>query len=255
VARGGILKYFNSIFDGLCSLFADVDVDVKNGANLLDRLVKDIVTESDAFDVETFIPLLQKYIKRTNPYIRQLLVGWIVILDSVPDTQMLDWLPDFLDGLFNMLSDGNREIRQAADSALGEFLREIKTSAVVEFGPMVGILVGQCNSKERLNRLTAITWVSEFISLGGDSLLPFYSQLLGATSHCIGDHEREIRDVAERTCDEFLLLVRESPKVCELSPLLNTLMGELASDYVPTKMAALRWINMLLEKLPKETNT
>mgnify|MGYP006096263187 FL=1 len=37
VARGGILPYFNLIFDGLCKLFADVDVDVKNGANLLDR--------------------------------------------------------------------------------------------------------------------------------------------------------------------------------------------------------------------------
>ncbi len=43
---------------------------------------------------------------------------------------MLDWLPDFLDGLFNMLSDQNREIRQAADSALAEFLRETKLSAV-----------------------------------------------------------------------------------------------------------------------------
>lgn len=29
VARGHILKYFNQIFDGLCKLFADVDVDVK----------------------------------------------------------------------------------------------------------------------------------------------------------------------------------------------------------------------------------
>ena len=55
-------------------------------------------------------------------------------MDSVPDINMLDWLPDFLDGLFNMLSDGNREIRQAADSALAEFLRETKLSAVVEFG-------------------------------------------------------------------------------------------------------------------------
>ena len=99
---------FNQIFDGLCKLFADVDVDVKNGANLLDRLIKDIVTESESFDVERFIPLLQKYIRRTNPYIRQLLVGWITVLDSVPDINMLDWLPDFLDGLFNMLSDGNR---------------------------------------------------------------------------------------------------------------------------------------------------
>jgi len=31
-------------------------------------------------------------------------------------------------------------------------------------------------------------------------------------------------------------------------------MNELMSDYVPTKMAALRWVNTLLEKLPRETN-
>jgi vacuole morphology and inheritance protein 14 len=197
VARSHILKYFNQIFDGLCKLFADVDVDVKNGANLLDRLIRDIVTESESFDVERFIPLLQKYIRRTNPYIRQLLVGWITVLDSVPDINMLDWLPDFLDGLFNMLSDSNREIRQAADSALAEFLLETKQSAVVEFGPMVAILVGQCNSKERFNRLTAINWVQEFINLGGDRLLLFYSEILGAIMHCISDADQEIRVVSD----------------------------------------------------------
>lgn len=33
------------------------------------------MTESESFDVERFIPLLQKYIRRANPYIRQLLVS------------------------------------------------------------------------------------------------------------------------------------------------------------------------------------
>ncbi len=89
VVRGDIVVYFNQIFDGLCKLFADVDVDVKNGSNLLDRLIKDIVTESKTFDVERFIPLLQKYIRRSNPYIRQLLLGWIFVLDSVPDIRLL----------------------------------------------------------------------------------------------------------------------------------------------------------------------
>ena len=110
VARTSVLKYFNQIFEGLCKLFAHGDVGVKNGANLLDRLIKDIVTEAESFDIESFIPLLQKYIKRTKPYIRQLLVSWITVLDAVPDINMLDYLPDFLDGLFNMLSDTNREI-------------------------------------------------------------------------------------------------------------------------------------------------
>ena len=103
VSRQAILDYFNQIFEGLTKLFADVDVDVKNGATLLDRLIKDIVTEADTFQVDQFLPLLQSYIRRTNPYIRQLIVGWITLLDSVPDISMLDYLPDFLDGLFNML--------------------------------------------------------------------------------------------------------------------------------------------------------
>lgn len=102
VSRSYMLEHFNSIFEGLTKLYADVDVDVKNGANLLDRLIKDIVTESDAFHVEQFLPLLQNYIRRTNPYIRQLLVGWITLLDSIPDISMIDYLPDFLDGLFNV---------------------------------------------------------------------------------------------------------------------------------------------------------
>lgn len=252
VARGHILLYFNQIFDGLCKLFADVDVDVKNGANLLDRLVKDIVTESEYFDVDMFIPLLHKYIRMTNPYIRQLLVGWITVLDSVPDIDMLDWLPEFLDGLFNMLSDGNREIRQAADSALAEFLREIKESDHVEFGRMVHILVNQCNSKERFNRLTAVTWVHEFVNLGKEKLVPYYADLLAAVMHCISDAEHEIRQVAERANDDLLQLVKSTEEDVDLAPLMKKLNAELVSDHVPTRMAALRWISMLLEKSPDQ---
>jgi len=40
-------------------LSADPDLNVKNGAQLLDRLLKDIITESDSFDIEKFIPLLK----------------------------------------------------------------------------------------------------------------------------------------------------------------------------------------------------
>ncbi|CCI48132.1 unnamed protein product [Albugo candida] len=252
VARGHILHYFNQIFDGLCKLFADVDVDVKNGANLLDRLVKDIVTESEYFDVDMFIPLLHKYIRMTNPYIRQLLVGWITVLDSVPDIDMLDWLPEFLDGLFNMLSDGNREIRQAADSALAEFLREIKQSTQVEYGRMVDILVHQCQSKERFNRLTAIIWVHEFVNLGREQLVSFYDHLLCAIMHCISDAEHEIRQVAERANEDLLELVKSTKQDMEYLPFMQKLDSELVSDHVPTRMAALRWIAMLLEKAPQE---
>ena len=249
-----MLRYFNQIFDGLCKLFAHVDVDVKNGATLLDRLIKDIVTETETFDIESFIPLLQKHIKRTKPYIRQLLVSWIIVLDAVPDINMLDYLPEFLDGLFNMLSDGNREIKNAADNALTEFLREIKEAEVVEFGPMVNILVGQCRSKEKSNRLTGLMWIQEFINLGGTRLLMFYSGLLGSIMYCISDPELEIRQVAKSASQSLMNLMRATQEPFELKPLLQTLTMELLSEHVSTRVASLNWIYMLHEKLPQEMN-
>jgi vacuole morphology and inheritance protein 14 len=230
------------------------------------------------FDIETFIPLLQKHIKRTKvrigrcaysasslhlkvdyvflikPYIRQLLVSWITVLDAVPDINMLDYLPDFLDGLFNMLSDGNREIKQSADNALTEFLREIKEAEVVEFGPMVNILVAQCHSKEKSNRLTAISWITEFISLGGTRLLLFYASILSSVMHCISDAETDIRQAAKVANQDLLHLVKNTTDPFELNPLLHTLTLELLSEHVGTRVAALQWINMLHEKDPSDMN-
>ena len=72
---------------------------------------------------------------------------WTTVFDSVPNINMIDWLPNFFNGLFNMLSGSNRKIRQATDLALSEFLREVKVSYVVEFVPMVTILVVHWQSK------------------------------------------------------------------------------------------------------------
>jgi vacuole morphology and inheritance protein 14 len=143
VSRASVLLYFNEIFDGLCKLYADVDIDVKNGAQLLDRLIKDVVTESETFDVDKFIPLLRERIRIKNPFIRQLLVGWIVVLDSVPDIDMLEFLPEYLGGLFDMLSDPNKDIRQQAYAALAELLREItqSTRKFTSKSPLSGYLI------------------------------------------------------------------------------------------------------------------
>ena len=47
---------------------------------------------------------------------------------TVPDIDMLEHLPQYLGGLFDMLSDPNKDIRQQAYAALAEFLREITQS-------------------------------------------------------------------------------------------------------------------------------
>lgn len=125
---------------------ADAELSVKNGAELLDRLLKDIVAETasvyvpqypetekarrradekpsvsvggvliahpddlasgediqtarKAFSLAHFLPLLKERINVLNPFTRSFLVTWINVLDSVPELELISYLPEFLDGL------------------------------------------------------------------------------------------------------------------------------------------------------------
>ncbi|KAJ1309025.1 hypothetical protein OPQ81_004706 [Rhizoctonia solani] len=166
VSKGEILVYFNPIFDRLSRLAADSEMSVKNGAELLDRLLKDIVAESApvyfpqfpetekarlkqdeahepkhqgvlvpqsefpgsrrAFSLANFIPLLAERIQVISPLTRSYLVSWISVLDSVPDLELVTYLPEFLDGLLKYLSDPIEEVRLATENVLADFLQEIQ---------------------------------------------------------------------------------------------------------------------------------
>ena len=145
-------------------LGADSELSVKNGAELLDRLVKDIVSESaatyvsilhtseeplietgketpdnsieapTAFSLARFLPLLKERIHVINPFTRTFLVGWITLLDSIPDLELVSYLPEFLGGLFKFLSDPNRDVHVATQGALERFLSEIKRISRIKKG-------------------------------------------------------------------------------------------------------------------------
>lgn len=140
---------------------------MKNGAELLDRLVKDIVSESastyvsvlqspeeavsspytskdsdksssidlpTAFSLARFIPLLQERIYVINPFTRTFLVSWVTLLDTIPDLELVHYLPAFLGGLFKFLSDPNRDVHVVTQGTLERFLIEIKKIARIKRG-------------------------------------------------------------------------------------------------------------------------
>ncbi|KAJ0240494.1 Protein VAC14 [Hirschfeldia incana] len=248
IVRGDFIFFFNDVFDALCKLSADSDPSVQSAAHVLDGLVKDIVTESDEFSVEEFIPLLKERMNVLNPYVRRFLVEWITVLDSVPDFDMLGFLPDFLDGLFNMLSDSSHEIRQQAVSALSEFLQEIKNSPSVDYGRMAEILVQRASSPDEFTRLTAITWINEFVILGGDQLVRYYTDILGAILPCISDKNEEIREVARETNEELRSIHVEPSDGFDVGAILSVAKRQLSSDHEATRIEGLNWISTLLNK-------
>ncbi|KAG5849360.1 hypothetical protein ANANG_G00109440 [Anguilla anguilla] len=198
VARGAVLPHFNVLFDGLSKLAADPDPNVKSGSELLDRLLKDIVTESNKFDLVAFVPLLRERIYSNNQYARQFIISWILVLESVPDINLLDYLPEILDGLFQILGDSSKEIRRTCEVVLGEFLKEIKkTPSSVKFAEMANILVIHCQVSDEskmtndLIQLTSMTWMREFIQLAGRVVLPYSSGILTAVLPCLSYDDRK----------------------------------------------------------------
>jgi len=188
VCKGEILVYFNEVFVVLARLAADSEVSVKNGAELLDRLFKDIVCEcaphyvsvyqdvsrvrarqdrelgllggahelavarekaeherylgemheqhdhrntvsNKAFSLARLVPLLSERMQVISPLTRNYLVGWIAVLDSVPDLQLVAYLSVFLKHLFQYLGDPNTDVRVATAEVLADFLREIREAA------------------------------------------------------------------------------------------------------------------------------
>lgn len=213
VARGAVLPHFNVLFDGLSKLAADPDPNVKSGSELLDRLLKDIVTESNKFDLVAFVPLLRERIYSNNQYARQFIISWILVLESVPDINLIDYLPEILDGLFQILGDSSKEIRRTCEVVLGEFLKEIKkTPSSVKFAEMANILVihSQVSDESKLTndliQLTAMTWMREFIQLAGRIMLPYSSGILTAVLPGLSyDDRKKSTKEAASACNHSLM--------------------------------------------------
>lgn len=147
VLKSCVLVYFNEIFDGLSKLCCDGDSNVRNGAELLDRLLKDTILENtnntEKFDLETFMPLFRERIYAKNSFVRQFLVSWLRVLDSEPNLNVIYYIADLLDGLFQILDDTNPEIKKMCESLLGELLKEIigLPQEIIRFDDMINIIL------------------------------------------------------------------------------------------------------------------
>lgn len=128
---------------------------------------QDIVTEnSETFDLDKFIPLLRERIYANNSFSRQFVISWVSVLNAVPEINMIIYLPEILDGLFQMLEDSMIEIHRMCETLLSQFLRSIRNDpAVADMPKMSNILIGHAQSTNELIQYTAITWIREFVQV------------------------------------------------------------------------------------------
>lgn len=171
IARGEILLYFNEVFDILCLLVTDTESSVKNAADILDRLIKDIVSAkstsyvsilhqptdgpvqshvvrptgdavqcnhpqnpSKAFLLPRFIPTLLERMYTIEPFAKKFLLGWLELFDDIPTSKFITFLPSFLEPLIRFLM--NRcpsDVRIETQNLLHTFLKEMEASYKVHY--------------------------------------------------------------------------------------------------------------------------
>lgn len=277
VAKGEILVYFNQVFDALCKLAADSELSVKNGAELLDRLVKDIVAESaasyvsilqspseagdeadeaeatptedppTAFSLERFIPLLEERIDVINPYTRTFLVAWITLLDSIPDLELVTFLPRFLGGLFKFLSDPNPDVHTATQVTLERFLGEIKKIARVKRGIAESRKSGGDDGVKRSS--SSLHSRPSMQSEGGSLVLDSSSAIEDKDDGSVESDSVTAND-EKSGADDWIPGQDVQVDHAKILDILVTFLSESTDEEI--QLTALRWIDSFFEICPED---
>lgn len=323
VAKGEILQYFNEVFDVLCRLVADSEESVRNGADLVDRLIKDIVAEkaatykfsvnrssavppavspsldglspaiqaapnqfSDSFSLANFIPVLIERIYVINPSTRMFLVQWIVLLDSIPDLELIIYLPEFLRGLLTFLNDPNKDVRVSTKNLLETLLRDIRSIAklhmslkpaepavtplatpekpqstssslyqvgqdtVLDYDRIVNILLDNLHGGNSEIQATILEWLQAFYEVAPNELAKNFGRLVSVLLPTLCESSTTICDAAQHLNDELLEAVKTNSMTIEYSSAVNALTLQFLHESEVTRVAAVNWL-VTLQKVGK----
>ncbi|KAL7555068.1 hypothetical protein ACHAWF_018698 [Thalassiosira exigua] len=94
------VQHFFILFEILRSLFADVDLDVRSGAELLDKKLKEVIVgaiNSGSFSADACVPVFARFVHMRNKATKQLTLTWLKeFSDKLIGAPMLQFLHLFL---------------------------------------------------------------------------------------------------------------------------------------------------------------
>ncbi|CAH8579557.1 unnamed protein product [Schistosoma turkestanicum] len=145
ITRKETLNYLSDVLDAISRGVSDSDSTVRPSALQCDRLLKEIIMETDICDLTDIVLLLKERIYTNNPYTRQFIVSWITTLYAIPGLKISVYLPQLLDGLFRILGDPNPDLRRQCEMLLTDLLKEIETNPnEIALDSMINSLIVHC---------------------------------------------------------------------------------------------------------------
>ncbi|CAG9533351.1 unnamed protein product [Cercopithifilaria johnstoni] len=244
ICRSSALSHFDELFDTLWRLSADTDLNVRSGAELLDRLLKDIVLATSSFEISTLMSLVRDRIYSQNSANRRFVVSWLSALLTAPELSISTYLPEVLDGLFQMLGDSQPGVRDATETVLGQFLERIheqKDGDEAELNDMINVLiVHACGEGNTLTRMTALIWLNHFLKMHTVGLLQYLSSFLTAVLPCLNDSQLKAKEINTHLME----LLSENADI-EYDAVIKVLLKHIKYEFRDTRMAVLNWISRM----------
>lgn len=130
----------------------------------------------------------------------------------------------------------------------GRFVLQIdRNPELADFAALTKTLVNKAKSSDEITRYTAIRWLNCFLHTESshDSMLAFLADLIIAVLPCISHPGKDVRDGAI-ACNNKLLAMDLSKHLAAVGvgPVLTALSYELVSQQEPTRLEALKWVQV-----------
>jgi Vacuolar 14 Fab1-binding region len=179
VIPGLAVQHFFILFEILRSLYADVDLDVRSGAELLDKKLKEVIVgamNSGSFSTDACVPVFARFVYMRNKATKRLTLTWLQELnEKLIGAPILEFLHLFLGGIFDMIADPSLAIRQSALAFLQSVLPKllvVNSEAIddmddagmkVDFDKILQSLVMTLEHPDPFVRKVATYWMSRIV--------------------------------------------------------------------------------------------
>ncbi|KJH43506.1 HEAT repeat protein [Dictyocaulus viviparus] len=255
ICKVAVLDHFDQLFDVLWKLSADTDQNVRSGAELLDRLLMDIVVSKEDFDIANLMSLIRDRIYVQTSSNRKFIVAWLNVMLTTPSFNLLPFVAEVSDGLFRMLADSQPAVRDLTETLLGQFLQGIHNNpdslSREDQSQMISVLVAHAHENEPpLGRKLSLLWMDEFIRVYKDKMFPYLSSYLIAILPSL-----DCDTLKAKSTNDYLLSLIDGHTVIDeksISFAIEVLLKFVVHEKRETRLAVLNWIRHLNATMPSQ---
>uniref|UniRef100_A0A914YLH8 Protein VAC14 homolog n=1 Tax=Panagrolaimus superbus TaxID=310955 RepID=A0A914YLH8_9BILA len=249
ICRASSLEHFDVLFDKFWKLASDADPNVRNGAELLDRLMKEIVTATPNFDLDQLMVLIRERIHAINSSNRRFIISWFHTILKVPSFSITSYIPEVIDGIFKALEDPSPVVKETTTAVLIELMHKLnpKEKEKVDLGAIINILNHHVASSSILARKMALEWMDQILKDYSTAMLSNLSSFLIAVLPWLWDDSLKAAEVNAR----LMSLVTKETKI-SIDPVVEVLLKHIDYEKTDTRKAVLRWVRHLHANQPAE---